>query len=71
VVPLRGDFMETISELIDKLITSNVKVWHYMEKNDVESFEKMKVIDKQRHQLMEEIDNRLGEKNIHRGLKNY
>jgi hypothetical protein len=63
--------METISELIDKLITSNVKVWHYMEKNDVESFEKMKVIDKQRHQLMEEIDNRLGEKNIHRGLKNY
>lgn len=63
--------METIAELIDKLITANVKVWHYLEKSDEDSFRKMKEADKMRHQFMEELDARLGEKNPHKGLKSY
>jgi hypothetical protein len=63
--------METIAELIDKLITYSQKVWHYQDKTDAESFQKMKESDKMRHQLMEEIDTRLGEKNVHRELKNW
>jgi hypothetical protein len=63
--------METIAELIDKLITANVKVWHYLEQKDEESYQKMKDADKMRHQIMEDIDQRLGEKKPHKGLKNY
>lgn len=63
--------MESTSELIDKLITMNLKVWHYLEESDEESYEKMKIADAQRHQLMQEIDERLGEKNIHKGLKTW
>jgi len=63
--------METIAELIDKLITANVKVWHYVEAEGAEAHEKMKQADMQRHQLMNELDQRLGEKNVHKGLKTW
>lgn len=63
--------METIAELIDKLITTNIKVWYYVEADGSEAHEKMKQVDIQRHQLMNEIDQRLSEKNIHRGLKTW
>lgn len=61
----------TISELIDKLIIADMKVWHYLEKEDAESFKKMKIADKDRHVYLEEIDKRLGEKKAHKDYKTY
>jgi len=63
--------METIAEIIDKLITANQKVWHYVEAEGAEAHEKMKQADMQRHQLMSEIDMRLDGKHIHKGLKTW
>ena len=63
--------METIAELIDKLITANVKVWHYVEMDGAEAHEKMKEADKERHQLMQQIDEHLKSKKVHKGLKTW
>lgn len=63
--------METIAELIDKLVTANMKVWYYVEAEGAEAHEKMKQADIQRHQLMSELDMRLDGKNIHKGLKTW
>jgi len=63
--------METIGEIIDKLITANVKVWHYVEMDTAEAHQKMKEADVMRHKYMQEIDARLNEKEVHKGLKTW
>jgi hypothetical protein len=69
--------METIAELIDKLVTYNLKVWHYIENDDQESYLKMKAADLERHNIMQELDERLAQLprevkvKVHKGLKTW
>jgi hypothetical protein len=66
---------ETIAELIDKLVTYNLKVWHYIEEDDVESYLKMKAADLERHNIMQELDEKFAELSdkvkVHKGLKTW
>ncbi len=46
----------TISELIDSLSICNTKIYHLMERDDAESFQKLKVLNKYRSELKNAIN---------------
>lgn len=64
--------METLAELIDKLIVVNIKIFHCIEivesstDNDVvaETSRKTASLNRQRSSIMNEISERLGEKDM-------
>lgn len=51
---------KTTSELIDELSIVNCKIYHLMEKEDVESFKKLKQLNAYRSELKNAIAEELG-----------
>ena len=52
----------TVGELIDSLSICNVKIYHCMERDDAESFKKLKALNRYRSELKNAINNYFNER---------
>lgn len=47
---------KSLAELVDELGITNIKIYHLMEKDDAESFKKLKALNKYRSELKNAIN---------------
>lgn len=53
---------KTVSELIDELSITNIKIYHLMEKDDSDSFSRLKVLNKYRSDLKNALSDHFKER---------